>query len=140
MHAGTPSVDRAPSMAARYDDAPRAAPTVAWRPSAISSIIFLLKAGMSSGLRLVTSPLSVTTSWSTHDAPAFVRSVFRDGHDVTLRPLTTPASMSDHGPWQIAATGFPWSKNRFTNATALGIVRNWSGLATPPGRSSASNS
>src|SRR5205823_14727138 len=54
-------------------------------PSANSSIIFLLNAGMSSGLRLVTSPLSTTTSSSTQLAPAFVRSVLSDGHDVTFR-------------------------------------------------------
>ena len=31
---------------------------------------------MSCGLRLVTNPLSVTTAWSTHFAPAFSKSVF----------------------------------------------------------------
>ena len=45
-----------------------------------------------------------------------------------------------HGPWQIAATGLPASKNAFTKATALGCMRNVSGLMTPPGRSSASKS
>src|SRR5438477_1252961 len=74
-------------------------------PSQNSSIIFLLKAGMSSGLRLVTSPLSTTTSSSTHLAPAFFISVLIAGQDVNLRPRTTPASISTHGPWQIAATG-----------------------------------
>src|SRR5215510_5374519 len=69
-------------------------------------MIALLKAGMSSGLRLVTSPPSVTTWRSTHSAPAFFRSVFRDGHDVTERPRTMSASISVHGPWQIAAIGF----------------------------------
>src|SRR5207249_4078213 len=52
--------------------------TIRWRwclPSANSSIIFRLNAGMSSGLRLVTSPLSATTSWSTQFAPALRRSV-----------------------------------------------------------------
>ena len=34
----------------------------AWRPSATSSISFAQKAGRSSGLRLVTRPLSTTTS------------------------------------------------------------------------------
>src|SRR3712207_8922859 len=54
-------------------------------PSANSSIIFLLNAGMSSGLRLVTRPLSVTTSWSTQLAPALRRSFCSDGHDVILQ-------------------------------------------------------
>ena len=43
-----------------------------------------------------------TTSWSTHSAPAFRRSVSRLGHEVTLRPLTTsgldqhPRPVADH--------------------------------------------
>lgn len=45
------------------------------RPSVNSSIILELKAGMSSGLRLVTSPLSTTTSSSTQLPPAFFTSV-----------------------------------------------------------------
>src|SRR3954469_18552014 len=40
----------------------RKAPTRVCRPSANSSIIFLLKTGMSSGLREVTRPLSTTHS------------------------------------------------------------------------------
>ena len=83
-----------------------------WTPSANSSIIFLLKAGMSSGLRDVTRPLSTTTSWSPHSAPALRRSVASDGHDVTRRPFTAPASISVHGAWQIAAMGFPASNKR----------------------------
>src|SRR6266550_3037473 len=71
-----------------------------WTPSANSSIIFLLKAGISSGLREVTSPLSTTTSWSTHCAPALRRSVASDGQDVIRRPFTAPASISVHGAWQ----------------------------------------
>src|SRR5438477_11872869 len=39
-------------------------------PSANSSSIFALNAGMSSGFRLVTSPCSTTTSWSTQVPPA----------------------------------------------------------------------
>ncbi len=48
-------------------------------PSAISSTIFLQKAGKSRGSLLVTRPLSTTTSWSTHFAPALVRSVLSEG-------------------------------------------------------------
>ena len=55
-------------------------------------------AGKSAGLRLVTSPRSVTTSSSTHFAPAFARSVLKDGHDVITRPFTASASISVHGP------------------------------------------
>ena len=44
-------------------------------PSRISSIIFSLNAGMSSGLRLVTSPWSTTTSSSTQSPPALRISV-----------------------------------------------------------------
>ena len=39
--------------------------------------------------------------------PAFTRSVRTDGDDVTFRPRTTSASISNCGPWQIAATGLP---------------------------------
>ncbi|SDS78519.1 hypothetical protein SAMN04515669_1918 [Jiangella sp. DSM 45060] len=109
-----------------------------WRPSANSSSIFAQNAGRSSGLRLVTRPLSVTTSSSTQVAPALRRSVRRLGQDVSVRPRTTSASTSVHGAWQIAATGLPAAKNALTNATASGDVRSWSGLATPPGSSSAS--
>src|SRR4051794_19233566 len=86
------------------DSAPRRPPG-SCTPSANSSIILRLNAGMSSGLRDVTRPRSTMTSWSDHVAPAFARSVFSDGHDVIRRPLTAPASMSVHGPWQMAAIG-----------------------------------
>jgi hypothetical protein len=66
------------------------------------------------------------------------RSVCSDGHDVSVRPLTTPASISVHGPWQITATGFAPSKNARTNATASGSTRRKSGFATPPGITSPS--
>src|SRR5438045_8968387 len=71
-------------------------------PSANSSISFLLNAGMSSGLRLVTRPWSTCTSSSTQLAPALRRSVRTDGNDVSVRSRTTPASISVHGAWQIA--------------------------------------
>src|SRR3569833_154983 len=48
-------------------------------PSANSSIIFLLNAGRSSGRRLVTKPLSTTTSSSTQCVLAFFRSVCNEG-------------------------------------------------------------
>src|SRR6478752_4766082 len=109
-------------------------------PALKSSIIARLNAGISLGLRAVTRLPSVTASLSTHSAPALRISVFRDGHEAILRPRATPASMIVHGPWQIAATGLPASKNDFTKATALGSMRNLSGLMTPPGSSSASKS
>src|SRR5262249_13388029 len=52
------------------------------RPSANSSIILRLKAGMSSGLRLDAKPLSTTTSSSPHRAPALRMSTWIAGHDV----------------------------------------------------------
>src|SRR5579884_440724 len=55
------------------------------------------------------------------------------GQDVSVRPRTTPASTSVHGPWQITATGLPASKKAATNRTASSRVRSWSGFATPPG-------
>src|SRR5690625_5051445 len=63
-------------------------------PSANSSSILRLKAGRSRGLRLVTSPRSVTTSSSTQLAPALRMSVRRDGYEVTLRSRITSASTS----------------------------------------------
>src|SRR5262249_26242311 len=89
-----------------------------------SASISRLNAGMSSGLRLVTSWPSTTTSLSTQFAPALRRAVFNDGQDVRLQSRTTSASMSVHGPWQIAATGLAESKNVRTNDTALEIMRN----------------
>src|SRR5581483_3722562 len=95
----------------------------AWTPSANSSSILALKAGRSSGLRLVTRPWSTTTSWSTQSPPALRMSVCSVGHDVSVRPRTTPASTSTHGPWQITAAGLPCSKNERTNATAFSSPR-----------------
>jgi hypothetical protein len=67
-------------------------------------------------------------------APALRISVFRLGHEVNVRPCTRSPSTSVQGPWQTTAAGFPASNIDRTNCTAAGIVRNWSGLATPPGR------
>ena len=39
-------------------------------------------------------------------------SVFSDGHDVIVRPLSTSASTSVHGPWQITPTGLPCLEER----------------------------
>lgn len=64
--------------------------------------------------------------------------VFSEGQEVNLRPFRTPASINICGPWQIAATGFPASKNFFTNPNAFGSIRSLSGFMTPPGMSSAS--
>jgi hypothetical protein len=41
---------------------------------------FLLKAGISSGLPLVTRPRSTTISWSTQFTPAFFRAVLMEGN------------------------------------------------------------
>jgi len=95
---------------------------------------------MSSGLRLVTSLPSTTTSSSTHFAPAFCRSVFKDGQEAIRFPFAAPASITVHGAWQIAATGLSESKKALANATAFGSVRSLSGFITPPGSSNASNS
>ena len=109
-----------------------------WTPSAISSTSLAQNAGRSSGLREVTSPPSTWTSSSTQDAPALRRSVLSDGHEVSVRPPTTPASISVQGPWQIAATGLPCSKKARVKATASSSPRRTSGFATPPGSTSAS--
>ena len=58
------------------------------------------KAGMSSGLREVTRPWSVTTSWSTHSAPALRRSVCSEGQEVILAALH-PAGI-DQRPGPVA--------------------------------------
>src|SRR5207237_6003642 len=130
---------RQPAVA-KAADAHAAERCCAGTPFLKVSMIALLKAGMSSGFRLVTRPPSITTSRSTHVAPAFFRSVFKDGHDVTVRPRTISASISVHGPWPIAAIGFRWSKIARTKRTAASFMRSRSGLATPPGNRSASYS
>src|SRR5262245_54866789 len=70
----------------------------AWPPSPISSMILRLKAGRSSGLRLVTRPLSTTTSSSTQRPPALRTSVLMAGQEVNFRPRTTSASIKSQGP------------------------------------------
>src|SRR3954453_3613393 len=126
---------------AGYAVAPLPAPACAWTwcsPSANSSIILALKAGRSSGLRLVTRPSSTWTSSSTHVPPAFSMSVLIEGKLVSVRPLTASASTSVHGPWQIAAIGLPAFTKPWTNLMASSSVRRLSGLATPPGSISPS--
>src|SRR5437773_8939443 len=86
------------------------------RPSQNSSIIFLLKAGISSGLRLVTNPLSTTTSSLIHFAPALRRSALIAGQDVMVLSLTKLALMSTCGPCQMAATGLPSRKKWRVNS------------------------
>ena len=66
---------------------------------------FPIEGRISSGLRLVTKPRSTTTSRSTQFPPAFLISVFSHGQDVTVLPLTPPASTRSQGPRQLAATG-----------------------------------
>src|SRR5882762_5217377 len=77
---------------------------------------------------------------STHSASAFLRSVLSDGHQVTMRPRTASASISVHGPWQIAPIGFLSLVKARTKFTARWSTRKASGLATPPGRTRASYS
>src|SRR5215470_202858 len=120
--------------------AAQAAWSVRRRPCARRWSIARLNAGISAGFRLVTRLPSTTTSSSTHSAPALRRSVLSDGHAAMRRPRATPASMTIHGPWQIAATGLSASKKAFTNSTAFGCMRSESGFITPPGSRSASKS
>src|SRR5450755_1252566 len=128
-------------FAAQVSSSAEAVPDVpVCRPSQNSSIIFLLKAGISSGLRLVTRPLSTTTSLSTQCAPAFRISVLIAGQEVTVRPRITLASIRTHGAWQIAATGLPSRKKWRTNSSASSDERNVSGFISPPGIMSASKS
>ena len=102
-------------------------------PSQNSSIAFALKAGMSSGLRLVTRPWSTWTSSSTQVPPALRTSVFSEGNEVIVRPLTMPASTSTHGAWQIAAIGLRAFAKSAVNCTASSSARRKSPFATPPG-------
>src|SRR6201996_9859247 len=104
---------------------------------AVASVTFLLNAGISSGLRLVMMLPSSTTSLSTHFAPALIRSVWIDGHEVTVFPFTTPASINIQGPWQMAATGLPDATKLRTKSTAGFSIRSLSGFIWPPGRISA---
>src|SRR4051812_29574914 len=58
----------------------------------------LLNAGRSSGLRLVTSLPSITTSSSVHSAPALRKSCCRLGQLVRCLALAMPASIRVQGP------------------------------------------
>jgi len=102
-------------------------------PSPNSSIAFALKAGMSSGRRLVTRPWSTWTCSSTHVPPALRTSVCSDGNEVIVRPFTMPASTSTHGAWQIAAIGLCASAKPAVKRTAPSSARRKSPFATPPG-------
>jgi hypothetical protein len=55
-------------------------------------------------------------------APAFFRSICRLEYDVNRRPSMTPESISTHGAWQIAATGFRAAKNDWTSARYPGYA------------------
>src|SRR5690606_26812268 len=98
-------------------------------------------AGRSFGPRLVIrmfGPWSQTrTSSSTQVPPELRMSVRRLGHEVRVRPRTTPASTSIQGAWQITAAGLPLSTISRTNRTARWSMRSRSGFATPPGSTSA---
>ena len=86
-----------------------------------NTTISRLNAGMSSGLRLVTNQLSVTTSLSTQVPPALQMSVLSKGHEVSVRPLAASTSTKVHGPWQIAATGLPASKKVLRKTYGVGV-------------------
>ena len=73
------SIAQAEACSYRASFFPASAPPRSWTPSANSSTIFSLNAGRSLGERLVTSPLSTTTSSSTQLAPAFFRSLCIEG-------------------------------------------------------------
>ena len=62
------------------------------------------------------------------------------GYEVSVRPATMPASTNVHGPWHIAATGFPELTKFPTNATAALSSRSLSGFTVPPGSIKPSNS
>src|SRR5207248_9431063 len=69
---------------------------------------------------------------SLHDAlpisaPALRRSVCRLGQEVIFRPLTTPASISVHGPWQMTPIGLPAAAKSRMKPTTFSSVRSWSG-------------
>src|SRR3954470_8107590 len=109
-------------------------------PSQNSSTILAQNAGRSSGLREDTRPWSTTTSSSTQLPPALRMSVCSDGHEVIVRPCSTSASTSVHGPWQMTPTGLAASKKPRAKATASSSMRRKSGFATPPGSTRASYS
>jgi hypothetical protein len=62
-----------------------------------SSTILSQNVSTSSGFRLVTWPASTCRSSSTQLPPALRMSVCRLGHEVNVRPSSTPASISIHG-------------------------------------------
>src|SRR3954453_20966134 len=119
--------ERAVDVKDRYGDAH--AVCFACSPSRISSTILALKAGRSSGLRLLTTAWSTTTSSSTQLPPALRMSVCRLGHEVSVRPSTTSASTSVHGAWQIAATGLFCSAESPANSPPFSAGPGWWGLA-----------
>ena len=110
------------------------------RAAANRVIISRLKAEMSSGLRLVRQ-IAVDDRFLLDDFGAGVSQiVVMEDQEVIRRPRAWSASTTIHGPWQIAATGLPASKNAFTRATATGTILSLSGLITPPSSSRASKS
>ena len=100
----------------------------------ISAIRASVNASTSSGLRLVTMFPSVTAGSSTRIAPALARSVRIDGQQVARRPRNKSASTSSHGPWQIAATGFPAAAKARISAIAAAFVRKRIGIAHSAGK------
>ncbi len=97
-----------------------------------------LKAGMSSGLRLVTRLPSTTTSRSTHVPPALAMSVCSEGQLVSVRPRTRSAETSSHGACQMTASGFFAPSISLMKLCASGTVRMESAFSVPPGRTNAS--
>ena len=69
-----------------------------------------MNAGKSSGVRLVMTCPSTTTSASCHVAPAFTMSSLIAEKPVAFRPpRSASVEQSTHGPWQIAARIFFWA-------------------------------
>ena len=96
-------------------------------PDVMAPMMARLKAGMSSGLRLKMNWPSVTTSWSTQFAPAFLRSVLSEGHEVTVLPFSAPVRAASRGrgrwrPWLAAGDELlDEVDGRWVHAQAVGV-------------------
>jgi len=64
--------------------------------------------------------------------PALRRSACRLGHEVSVRTINDVRVDQGPRPWQITPTGLPTSKESADELDRVGVVRSWSGLATPP--------
>src|SRR5438270_1458349 len=99
-----------------------------------------LKAGRSSGLRLLTQLPSRTHCSSFQFAPALRMSSSSVGHVVIVCPFTSPELMRIQPPWQMTKIGFPARSISCRNCCPFFSTRIASPLMTPPGRSTASKS